>query len=46
MQKAIDEVAKENNFDYITDVSFGNIIYAKNTEDNILQLVKSKLGLK
>ena len=46
MQKAIDEVAKENNFDYITDVSFGNIIYAKNTQDNILQLVKSKLGLK
>ena len=46
MQKAIDEVAKENNFDYITDVSFGNIIYAKNTQDNILELVKNKLGLK
>jgi len=46
MQKAIDEVAKENNFDYITDISFGNIIYAKNPEDNILPLVKKKLGLK
>lgn len=45
MQKAIDAVAAENNYDYITDVSFGNIIYAKNTEDNILPLVKSKLGL-
>lgn len=45
MQKAIDEVAAENSYDYITDVSFGHIIYAKNTEDNILQLVKKKLGL-
>ncbi len=45
MQKAIDDVAAENSFDYITDVSFGNIIYAKNTEDNILPLVKKKLGL-
>lgn len=45
MQKAIDEVAAENNYDYITDVSFGHIIYAKNTEDNILPLVKKKLGL-
>lgn len=45
MQKAIDDVAAENNYDYITDVSFGHIIYAKNTEDNILPLVKKKLGL-
>jgi len=45
MQEAIDAVAAENSFDYITDVSFGNIIYAKNTEDNILPLVKKKLGL-
>lgn len=46
MQKAIDEVAAENNFDYITDVSLGHIIYAKNTNDNIMPLVKKKLGLK
>ncbi len=45
MQNAIDAVAAENNYDYITDVSFGHIIYAKNTEDNILPLVKKKLGL-
>ena len=45
MQKAIDDVAADNNYDYITDVSFGHIIYAKNTEDNILPLVKKKLGL-
>ncbi|MCT4582356.1 MAG: OmpH family outer membrane protein [Flavobacteriales bacterium] len=45
MQKAIDAVAAENHYDYITDVSFGHIIYAKNTEDNILPLVKKKLGL-
>ena len=45
MQKAIDAVAAENNYDYVTDVSFGHIIYAKNTEDNILSLVKSKLEL-
>lgn len=45
MQKAIDAVAAENNYDYITDVSYGHIIYAKNTEDNILPLVKKKLGL-
>lgn len=45
MQKAIDAVAAENNYDYITDVSFGHIIYAKNTEDNILPLVKKNLGL-
>ncbi len=45
MQEAIDAVAADNNFDYITDVSFGNIIYAKNTEDNILPFVKKKLGL-
>ena len=45
MQKAIDDVAAENNYDYITDVSFDHIIYAKNTEDNILPLVKKKLGL-
>ncbi len=46
MQKAIDEVAAANNFDYITDVSIGHIVYARNPEDNILPLVKKKMGLK
>jgi len=45
MQKAIDEVAAENNYDYIIDAAFGNIVFAKNPEDNILLLVKKKLGL-
>lgn len=45
MQKAIDEVAAENSYDYILDAAFGNIVFTKNTEDNILSLVKKKLGL-
>ncbi len=46
MQKAVDEVAKENGYDYVLDAAFGNIIFTKNEEDNILPLVKVKLGLK
>lgn len=45
MQKAIDEVAAENSYDYILDAAFGNIVFSKNTEDNILPLVKKKLSL-
>ncbi len=45
MQAAIDAVAAKNGFDYIIDVSFGNVVYTKNTEDNILPLVKTELGL-
>ncbi len=45
MQKAVDEVAKENGYDYVLDAAFGNIIFTKNEEDNILPLVKVKLGL-
>lgn len=45
MQKAIDEVAAENGYDYILDASFGNIVYAKNEGDNVIGLVKQKLGL-
>jgi outer membrane protein len=43
--KAIKDVAKANNFDYVFDASRGNILYAKET-DNILPLVKAKLGIK
>ena len=43
--KAINEVAEENGFTYIFDLSAGGVIYsAENTED-ILELVKKKLGL-
>ena len=43
-RKAIEDVAKEENFTYIFDASTGNILYAKENE-NILPLVKAKLGL-
>lgn len=46
MQKAIDEVAEENGYDYILDAAYGNIVYAKNEGDNVIGLVKNKLGLK
>jgi len=43
--KAIKDVAKANNYDYVFDASRGNILYAKES-DNILPLVKTKLGIK
>lgn len=45
MQDAINSVAKKNKYDYVLDSSFGNIIYAKNPADDILELVKKELGL-
>lgn len=45
MQKAIDEVANENGYDFILDSAFGNIIYVRNEGDNVISLVKVKLGL-
>jgi len=44
IQKAIDEVAKENGFDYIFDASIGVILYADKSTD-VSTLVKAKLGL-
>lgn len=43
--KAIKDVAKTNNFDFVFDASRGNVLYAKES-DNILPLVKAKLGIK
>jgi outer membrane protein len=43
--KAIKEVAKEKGYDYIFDASAGMLLYAKEG-DNILALVKAKLGIK
>ncbi len=43
--KAIKEVAKEQNYDYVFDASVGTLLYAKPTDD-ILPLVKAKLGIK
>lgn len=44
VQKAIDEVAKENNYAYVFDNSSGFILYADASVD-ITALVKTKLGL-
>ena len=43
-QNAIDEVAKEQNYTYIFDISLGSIVYGEESRD-IMPLVKSKLGL-
>lgn len=43
--KAIKDVAKSNNYDYVFDASAGTLLYAKES-DNILSLVKTKLGIK
>ena len=44
-EKAIKAVAKEKNYDYVFDQSQGGLLYAKDA-DNILPLVKAKLGIK
>ncbi|WP_276134669.1 OmpH family outer membrane protein [Polluticoccus soli] len=43
--KAIKDVAKEKGFDYVFDTSSNVLLYAKETDD-ILPLVKTKLGIK
>lgn len=43
-QNAINDVAKENGFTMIFDVSAGSLVYADDA-DNILGLVRSKLGI-
>ncbi len=43
--KAIKDVAKANNYDYVFDASSGSLLHAKES-DNILSLVKTKLGIK
>ena len=43
--KAIKDVAKEKGYSYIFDTGNGSILYANDT-DNILPLVKAKLGIK
>lgn len=44
-EKAIKEVGKANNYDYIFDTSVGALLYYKDA-DNVLSLVKAKLGIK
>ena len=45
VEKAIDQVAAENNFDYIFDTSFGTVLHSPES-DNVLELVKKKLNVK
>ena len=45
-KKAIEDVAKENNFTYIFDVSMGGVLYYSTDSQDILPLVKVKLGIK
>jgi outer membrane protein len=44
VNKAIDDVAKENGFSYIFDASSGVILYAEENKD-VSALVRTKLGL-
>ncbi len=44
-EKAIKDVGKENNYDYIFDTNAGTTVYVKETHD-VMPLVKKKLGLK
>lgn len=43
--KAIADVAKENGFTYILDLSQGTVLYHADSSNDILPLVKQKLGL-
>jgi outer membrane protein len=44
-EDAIKEIAKEKSYSYIFDTSLGSVIFAQDS-DNIMPLVKEKLGLK
>lgn len=45
VKKAIDEVSRENKYNYVFDVGTGALVFFENG-DNILPLVKAKLGIK
>ena len=44
VKKAIDDVSKENAYNYVFDVGTGAVVFYENG-DNILPLVKAKLGI-
>lgn len=44
-KKAIDEVAKENGYTYVFDSGTGVLLYFPKDSDDILPLVKKKLGI-
>ncbi len=45
MQSAIDKVAVQLKYDYVLDASYGNIIYRRNEQDDIIKDVLKELGL-
>lgn len=45
-KKAIEEVAKENGYTYIFDTGTGSLLYWPKDADDIMSLVKTKLGIK
>ncbi|HYV93876.1 MAG TPA: OmpH family outer membrane protein [Chitinophagales bacterium] len=45
-EDAIKQVAKENNYSYVFDTSAGAVIYFPPEADDLMPLVKKKLGLK
>ncbi len=44
-EKAVKDVAKENGFTYVFDLSTGAVVYFSEDSQDILPLVKKKLGL-
>jgi len=44
-QKAIEEVGREQGFTYIFDSSIGSIVYKSDDAEDIMELVKAKLGI-
>lgn len=44
-QNAIDKVAEENGYTYILDTSAGAVVYYDDNSDDIMPLVKKKLGI-
>ncbi len=46
VQRVVNEVAKENGYNFIFDASLPNTILFANDSDDIIELVKKKLGIK
>lgn len=44
-EKAVKDVGRENGFTYIFDLSRGSVVYFSETSEDVLSLVKLKLGI-
>lgn len=45
VRKAIDEVAEAKGYDYVLDSSEGSVVIFMNPENDLMELVKAKLGI-